>query len=69
MTWNYRVMKHKDEVPYYHIHEVFYNEDGSVMACSEYQCSPFGETAEELKADFELMAGAFERPVLSYEEI
>ena len=71
MSWNYRVLKHKDndEVPYYQVHEVFYNEDDSIMACSEHSCTPFGETVEELKADFELMAGAFERPVLPYEEI
>ena len=70
MSWNYRVLKHVEEdFTSYHIHEVFYNEDGSIMSCSEYQCSPFGETAEELKEDFELMAGAFEKPVIPYEEI
>jgi hypothetical protein len=71
MSWNYRVLKHKDndEVPYYQVHEVFYNEDGSIMACSEHQCSPFGETVEELKLDFELMAGALDKPIIPYAEI
>jgi hypothetical protein len=70
MSWNYRVLKHvAREEEWYQIHEVYYNEDGSIMACSEHSCTPFGETVEELKADFELMAGAFERPVIPYEEI
>ncbi len=70
MTWNYRVMKHVEEdFTYYHIHEVYYNEDGSVASCSQYQCSPFGADVEELTEDFKLMAGAFERPVIPYEEI
>jgi len=67
MSWNYRVVKKGD---CYGIHEVYYKDDGTMKTSmvSVDQMSPHGETADELENDFNLMRGAFNKPVLDYKD-
>ena len=46
--WNNRIIKHeKDGATWYSVHEVFYNEDGSIYAHTEDPITIVGETEEE----------------------
>ena len=70
MTWNYRVIKRviggEDS---YGIHEVYYNDDGTIRAWSENPIIPTGETPEELKKDFLIQRHALDNPILNYDEL
>lgn len=60
MTWNYRVI---EGVGGHYIAEVYYDDTGR----PEYYSSPippYGQSVEGLKADYEMMASAFDKPVL-----
>lgn len=68
--WNYRVIKAADKkIPklpqtyYYGIHEVYYT-DNKPTSWTEKSVYPFGDTFSELLADYHIMLGAFELPVL-----
>lgn len=67
MSWTYRVMRVQyDNGEYsFAIHE-FYHEDGKI-GWSERAINPYGQTLDELKKDYEMMAKAFEKPVLDFE--
>ena len=77
MTWNYRVIvrswppspSYDGNEEEYGIYEVYYNEDGDVELITEVSVLPFGETLEELRADFDLQLKAFDLPALKYEDI
>jgi hypothetical protein len=70
MSWNYRVLKRRDGSDVsYGIYEVYYDDAGSVVACSESPSEPYGETFEELVADLKLFAVATTQPPLDYDEI
>ena len=46
--WNNRIIKHeKDGVTWHSVHEVFYNEDGSIYAHTEDPITIVGETKSE----------------------
>ena len=46
--WNNRIIKHeKGGVTWYSVHEVFYNEDGSIYAHTEDSITIVGETKSE----------------------
>lgn len=62
MSWNYRIIRsaHDGSVG---IHEVYYD-DGIPTGWSENPSSPYGETLNELKKEFEMMARALSMPVL-----
>lgn len=67
MSWNHRVVKSEpDEQGYTYcsIRNVFYDEDGEIFGWSAEAVDPFGSNLEELKADFDRMAKAFNLPVL-----
>jgi hypothetical protein len=66
MTWNYRVIKHRDMLE---IYEVYYNKKGEIIGVTEDPASPGGETLEELQEDMEHYAAALKRPMLIMEEI
>ena len=66
MVWNYRVIEHDG---LFHIHEVYYNDNGSICAISEDPMHPHGESLEELERDMEHFLQAFDRPVLKKEKI
>lgn len=65
-NWNYRVVRKPGfaNEPYYEIHEVYYNEDGTIKYWSSDPMTPFGETPEELELDVTRMLKAFIRPLL-----
>jgi hypothetical protein len=66
MPWNYRVIENKGM---FHIHEVYYNDKGEIIAISEDPIAPAGETLEELKGDLKYCQQAVKRPVLKKEEM
>ena len=49
--------------------EVYYNDKGDITFTSENFIAPYGETLEDLKANFEDMQKAFELPVLDLDSI
>lgn len=69
MSWNYRVIRHKETetgIVHYAIHEVYYNEHGAPYMVSEKPASPTGETPEALKSDLGLIHAALRKPPLDY---
>lgn len=71
MSWNYRVVKHvrgDGNPPHgdtsYNVHEVYYNEDGSVRGWTDREVSPHGEDAKEFRGSLMLYQAAMKRPVL-----
>jgi hypothetical protein len=71
-TWNYRVLRktHPDaDSASYEVHEVFYQEDGSVDGWTVESVRPFGETVEELREDLRHFLHAFRRPVMEEQQI
>ena len=60
------VRKHHTEVDSvtYHVHEVFYQEDGSIESWTQEPVTPMGETAEELREDIRYFLHAFRCPIL-----
>lgn len=68
--WNHRVIKHVYDTPdgdqavWYNIHEVYYNEDGTIWAHTENPTAGHGETIEELRESLERMLKCLEFPIL-----
>jgi hypothetical protein len=78
--WNYRVCKKVSsykvdlsndvyEEDQFGICEVYYKDEGEIAFTSENFIEPYGETLEELKANFDCMKKAFEHPVLDLDNI
>ena len=78
--WNYRVVRKKntyidptnkkERVDYtYAVHEAYYDENGHVGAITQEPVEPFGDTVEELRHSWVMMAEAFGQPVLDYDNI
>ena len=69
--WNYRVIRKRhtevDSVTY-HVHEVYYREDGGIEGWTQESVAPMGETAEELREDIRYFLHAFRRPILEVQE-
>ena len=53
----------------YGVVETYYNDEGEIAFTSTEFQEPYGETLEELKANFENMQKAFELPVLDLDNI
>lgn len=74
MSWNYRVvMEPATENSMFGedsftIREVFYDNNGEIEFWSDEGCVPTGNTFQEMADDFDLMAAAFELPVLKIEK-
>ena len=69
MSWNYRVIRHKETetgIVYYAIHEVFYNEQSAPYMMSERPITPHGDSPEELIAELKLLQDAADKPALDY---
>ena len=71
--WNYRVFRHvftdpitKRDGDYYAIHECYYDNNGDVNGWTKHEVGPTGETFKELKASYEMMSEAFNKPILEY---
>ena len=85
MSWNYRICTKKlvSDVcdmdtgkvsktyteDQFGICEVYYNDKGDITFTSENFIEPYGETLEDLKANFDDMKKAFELPVLDLDNI
>lgn len=80
VMWNYRVCKKRFEKfdPKVHdpedefsftMHEVYYNKDESIRFTSVDPIAAHGVTVEEMKDDFYLMLGAFDKPVIDLDNI
>ena len=69
--WNNRIIKHeKGGVTWYSVHEVFYNEDGSIYAYTEDAITIIGETEEEAVEQVEqILRDIKDTPVLVASEI
>ena len=69
--WNNRIIKHeKDGTTWYSVHEVFYNEDGSIYAHTEDAITIIGETEEEAVEQVEqILRDIKDTPVLVASEI
>ena len=53
----------------YGVVETYYNDDGEIAFTSAEFQSPYGETLEDLKANFDDMKKSFELPVLDLDNI
>jgi len=78
--WNYRVVRKKniyidptdkkERVGYmYAIHEAYYDKSGHVGSITQDPVEPFGENIEELRHSWVMMAEAFGKPILDYDDI
>ena len=69
--WNNRIIKHeKDGATWHSVHEVFYNEDGSIYAHSEDPITIVGETEEETIGQAQqILSDIYAKPVLVASEI
>jgi len=65
MTWNYRIIKVDN---FYSIHEVYYNEDGSVDYWAEDSAGAFSESEKGVKRVLKMMKKATKKPVLQVGE-
>lgn len=65
MSWNYRIIRSAINGSL-GIHEVYYGPGyiNNGMGWTSDPSSPYGETLEELKTEFELMSRAFSQPIL-----
>ncbi len=65
--WNHRVVHRyheENDTHTYHIHEVYYDENGSIEGWTESAIEPFGETPSELREDIRHFIKAFQKPIL-----
>lgn len=66
MSWNYRVLKTqaKGDVPVWAVHEVYYDDAGTITQWSENPTRPQGESCAELQRDLQRYAAALtKRPL------
>lgn len=68
MTWEYRVVfspvEEGSDDGEYSIREVYFDDEGEIAWWGEEAAIPYGETFEEFCDDFDMMAEAFDKPVL-----
>ena len=69
--WNNRIIKHeKDGTTWHSVHEIFYNEDGSIYAHTEDPITIVGETERETIEQVEqILSDIYSKPVLVASEI
>jgi hypothetical protein len=68
--WDFRVIwrEHKSDLAY-GIHRVYYEPDGTIFSVSEDPVEPFGESLAELEAELAMMAEAFTKELLCWDEL
>ena len=69
MSWNHRVIRRSNSPSIdpewtYQIHEVYYNDDGSIESWSENPVAPMGENPSELQSEIRHFLAALNQPVL-----
>jgi YD repeat-containing protein len=62
MSFNHRIVKSEDGS--FHVHEVYYDENGNIESWTENPVTPSGFDTTELHHDFELHLKAFKKPIL-----
>lgn len=65
--WNHRILhKHHAETDThtYHIHEVHYDDNGSIEGWTVNHVTPMGETPDELREEIQYFFEAFQKPIL-----
>jgi hypothetical protein len=67
ITWNYRVFKEANGDLI--IREVFYDQNGSILGCTENSVEPFGHSLEELSQDIQSLQAALSLPILTLDDI
>jgi len=67
MTWNYRVIEHRNPTSF-QIHEVYYDKNLEVIGVTEEMIAPIGDTFIELSDELSNMLGACEMPILNYDD-
>lgn len=67
MTWTYRVFR--DQTGRYSVREVFYEEDGTLIAYGKTPTALVGDSPEELLQLIAWFKKAFELPILSMDAI
>ena len=69
MSWNYRIIEHdKDELPYFGLHEVYYDKDDKASAWTE-RPAIVGDSQAEVVQTLEMMLkDAKTRPVIKESE-
>ena len=70
MSWNHRVMKHKEadgDDDWYQIHEVYYNSKRKPKSWTVEGIAPGGNTLEDLRDELLKMLEATEKEILDYE--
>lgn len=66
MTWNHRIIKKASEQETsYHIHEVYYDEQGKIESWTAKAMEPWGESISELRNDILHFWSAFRLPILT----
>jgi hypothetical protein len=66
MNWDYRVVF---EDNCYTIRTVYYDEHGTIVACSEKGIEPSGDSIEMLQEELDLLQAALKKPVLSVADL
>ena len=69
--WNHRVFRREweDGTVLYGLHEVYYNDDGSIHGYTTEPVELQEETVEELREVLTRMQAALDAPVLVYDEV
>ena len=70
MSWNYRIVarKYGDDEYYYDIHEVYYDNDGSIKMWTRDGVGIGGYSVEELRSAYKMYGVAFNKPLLYWHE-
>jgi hypothetical protein len=70
MSWNYRIMKRKNETGEYEfgIYEVYYDEKGNIESWTENSITPTCASEEDLNSELVLMLEAFKKETILYRE-
>jgi len=72
-SFEYRIVRkvypntHMDDSIVWHISEIYYDDAGKIVGASDKPIPPMGDSLLDLCADFDLIAKAFNKPVLDYE--
>jgi len=71
MAWNYRVIRHVENLPktnekisFLEIHEVYYSENGNPNAVTKNPVSVGADDIDELKEVLEMMKLAIDKPII-----
>lgn len=67
VTWNHRVFKEANGD--FILREVFYDQNGSILGCTEKSIEPFGRSLEELADDIQSLQAALSLPILTLDDV